>query len=264
MADTTYINGVIDGTDPSSKVYINGIKVSGATDGLSINGEVLAEYRDMVLAESTLLHYWPMDELTGTACEDVEGSEDATLSGALVGKTGKVGPGFYFDGTNDTWQTDSAIDLTSYNKIVMEAIVKYPSYPHDELSWEFGTTFSDAGSFYFGPELSGDSTTFLNGNVGMNYSTYNQPAAGAWHHIVVVYDMSIASGHETKLYVDSALQASTGGSTNNNTGTFGNWKLNVGCRNGASLFCNQYIQHLAMYSSLSEARITAHYARGFL
>jgi hypothetical protein len=214
------------------------------------------DYDTLIMSRSNLLHYWPE---IGT---DIKGGKDITLTGTTQVE-GKVGNARSFNGTSDCGQTAEAIDLTSYEKIVMEWIGKFPSYPHDGLAFEFSpNASSNAGAFYFAPELSGNAVTFLKGDVSYNYANFAQ-ANSNFHHFVAVFDQTLV-GYEVKYYIDVIEQTPSGGSTSSNNGTFGNFKMNLGSRDGTSYFCLQTIERLAMYSSITEDEILEDYNKAFL
>lgn len=227
-------------------------------------------YRDIILARSGLLHYWAFDEASGTTAVDGKGSKDVTLTGAALGTTGKVdGTCAYFDGTDDKGVTAS-IDLSSHQKIVIAGLFKFPNYNNlDDIAFEFGTTFNSAGSFRLDPNCSspsGEMLAFLFGDTVTNGASYDRPD-NDWHHIAIVYDLSISGGagssYEVELYIDGVKQSKNTIYGNNNNGYFGNFAFNIACRNGSSLFCEMYLQHLALYSDLSEDEIYDDYIRAF-
>jgi len=213
-------------------------------------------YDEMVLAESTLLHFWP--ELT----TDLKGGKTINLTGTTQ-VAGQIGLARSFNGTSsDKGQTAAAIDMSAHNKLVVEFVAKFPTYPGDEIALEFGTNFSDIGQFYISPSAGGNLVSHLRGNVNSNYSNYNRVTANTWYHFAMVLDMSL-SGYETAIFVNGAELSRTGGSNPNNTGNFGNYKLNVGCRNGTGVYCQMTMERLAIYTTLTQDRMLAHYNRGF-
>lgn len=223
-----------------------------------------AAYSDVVKAEGTLLHYWPMTDNAGcsTIAEDGPGAITLTVAGATCGVSGQVGTAVSFDGVNDCLSSTSAIDLSAHNRIVVELLWKAPGY--DGVTEKVTVGFAGAGRFLFTQDNTGGNAgsmlALLEGNVGLNYMQMMQVAAPtSWHHLVFDYDMSLATD-EVNVYVDGALVTPTARPANaNNTGTFGNTTFNVGCYAGPVSFANGEMQHVAIYSGLSAARILAHY-----
>jgi len=226
-----------------------------------------AAYRDTIQAD-TPLYYWPMDEAGGaTSLTAAVGGTAINLTGATAGASGQVdGTAVSFNGTTNSGQTASSIDLTAYNKIVVEGLFYFDVFNNtDDMAFETGTWYNTTGSFHFNPNSSspsGSMLPFLWGTA-MNSASYSRPSAVAWHHVAVVWDMS-ASTNEVNLYIDGTLQTpSSRPANNNNTGYFGNLVFYLMNRNGSSLFTQGKVQHLAIYSNLSSDRILAHYNEAF-
>lgn len=226
-------------------------------------------YSDAVTGEASILYYWPMDSCggTGTLTASV-GGVDLGSANVSCGVAGQVGNAAYFNGTSAYAQSVSAIDLTAYNHITVEFLTKPDAYANtDQIGVEFGTGTSANGDFMFTQDnaggLSTDQLPLLSGNVGLSYAQYTKYTAVTWHHVAIDYDMS-KSTDEVDLYVDGVLKTPGARPVNaNNTGTFGNRTLNVMSRNAASLFAAGTIQHLAIYSGLSAARIAVHNTQAF-
>ncbi len=237
--------------------------------GLTSSG-AFAAYRDVVQGETNLKYYWPMDAASGTVETALVGGVNINLgNGAVAGATGRIdGAAVSFDGVNDYASTASVLNLSAYNKVVVEALVYIPSYPTPTTSarniWEYGTDVSGSnGSFYYAGDGGVNGTTAaanvaLLGNTSYSIALYNRQSAAAWHHIVAVYDKSLSSG-EVAFYIDGVLQTATSRPYDfNNTNNFANLTLYLMSRAGTSVFSPGSMQHLAIYSDLSAARIAAH------
>lgn len=226
-------------------------------------------YSDAVTGEASILYYWPMDSCggSGTLTASVGGVDLGSVN-VSCGVAGQVGNAAYFNGTSAYAQSVSAIDLTAYNHVTVEFLLKADTYTNtDQITVEFGPGTSAAGDFFFTQDNAGgfstDQLALLSGNVGLSYAQYLKFSAGAWHHVALDYDMSKASG-EVDLYVDGILKTPGARPSNaNNTGTFGNRTLNVMSRNAASLFAAGTIQHLAIYNGLDSTSIADHAAIAF-
>lgn len=228
-------------------------------------------YRALVAADGALYH-WPMDEASGNFAGLIGGIDlNATAMQYRTG--GKItNNGASLNGATSTSQSASALQLSAYQRIVVESLVFIPNYPLIEINFLFELSAdynANAGSFAFllnggfngaGAKIA----TLEKGNVGTNYVEYARATAGAWHHLALVYDFSQpTAATEMEVYINGALQTPSGASslTNNNTGNFGNYVLNIGSRNGASFFGGKKgIQHVAVYggSGMTAAKILEH------
>jgi len=228
-----------------------------------------AAYSDTVAGTSNILYYWPMDEAGGAvSCAATVGGTAINLTGATAGVAGLIdGTAVSFDGDNDSGASAAALNLTTYNKIVVEGLFYFDAFNNvNDLAYEFGTAYNTAGSFRLNPNSSSPSGTFfpyLWGNSGNNSAAYVRPSAAAWHHVVTIFDMSQAV-NEVSLYIDGDLQTpSQRPNIVNNTGFFGNLSFYLMSRAGTSLWGQADVQHLAIYSSMDESTITAHYNEAF-
>lgn len=225
-----------------------------------------AGYRSTVEVEPTLLHYWPMDESAGvTTLSPAVGGVPITITNATAGVGGQTdGTAVSFNGTSSFGVTNSNINLTAYNKVVVEAMLYVNSYDStNRITWELSPSTvlaGNPGSFYFAQDTTAPAghSPVLRGNVGLSVAKHTTSAPGVWRHVVAVYNMGLAT-NEVDLYIDGVLQTPTSRTTNsNNTANFGNYPFYVMSRGGTSLFSAGQMQHLAIYSDLSPAQILAH------
>ncbi len=226
-----------------------------------VNPVRAASYKDTIQAEPTLLNYWPMDESSGTTLNAAVGGNAINLTGATPGASGQVdGSAVQFNGTNNYGVTASNLNFTGRNKLVVEALMYVDSYTDSiRLGWEFSpSTITNQGGFYYAQDVGAVSEATVKGNTGLNVADYSRPTAGRWHMYTVVYNMGSAT-NEVELYIDGALQAvTTRPFTNNNTSNFGNYQLYLMSRNGSSFFGNGKMQHLAIYSDLTDSQMISH------
>lgn len=228
-----------------------------------------SDYYGTIMAEANLLNYWPMNEAAGaTSLGAAVGGTAINLTGGTAGVSGQTGTAVSFDGTNDFGVTASNLDLTSHNKVVVEALMKYSYTDQGFDGWEFSPNVNSLTTgFMFAPVEASSLTSsnlILKGNGGYNYSFYSRPSADSWHHIVTVFDKGAATD-ETAFYVDGQLQSMVSQpASSNNTNTFGNNLLYLMSRGGTSLFGQGEVQHLAIYSDLGADRILAHYQEAFI
>lgn len=156
-----------------------------------------------------------------------------------------------FDGTNDSLQSASTLNLSAVSSLTLSFWLWWDSFADDDdTAIEFSANaFSNSGTFFVIPN--GGSTNMeigVHGNVGDNYKEYTRPAAATWHHFCQVMNFGASAANETLFYLNGTLQTevATPG-TSNNTGSFGNFTLNVMSRNNASLFAAGRLADLAIY-----------------
>lgn len=224
-------------------------------------------YSDAVEGEGTLLHYWKMDEAAGTSLAATTGGTALTLTGGTLAQTGQVGNAVYFDGVNDSADSAATLDFTAHSRIVVELWLKTTSYDAtDHMTVELGGGILAPGTFFYTQDnvTINQSAGFLTGNVGYSYATFAHPSAAAWHHVVMDFDMSAATD-EVDMWLDGVQVTPEARPLNaNNTAAFVNDTLHVMYRaiGAGQLYSEGWMQHLAIYSSLTGARIAAHYTAG--
>lgn len=228
-------------------------------------------YRELILAEPTLLHYWPFDNDWTAAAGGVNFVRGG--SGPAFGAARQGAAAGQFNGTDDTLVTEAPLDLTAYNAVSIELWLRFLTYDlvNNKMLFEFSNNFIDyIDAFLFasmGANAGDPVTVALKGNVGSSQAFYNLALThmddGAYHHAVIVLDKSLPA-NEVNLYQNAALLAPSSRSTNsNNTNNFGNRLLYVASRAGSSFHSNVLIDELAIYSGvLPEANILAHFNYG--
>lgn len=232
------------------------------------------DYSNMVLAEATLLHYWPMNDAAGcTTIAAAAGGIDMDVTGATCGVAGQNGTAVLFDGNNDSAQTQGlGFDLSAHSRLSVEFLLNITSHAAaDKVTYEFGAGAIANGDFLFTQDNAGGyAGSFLAihaGDVGANGVQVDACDAGEWHHIVVGYDFSRGATAEVDVYMDGALLAQQGyplASNNTGASVYGNSNtLYIMSRSGSSLFAPGTLQHFAIYSELPAARIAAHATQAF-
>lgn len=223
-------------------------------------------YRDTIQAESNVLHYWPMDEpSSATTLAPVVGSASITLGTSTakptMGVTGQVdGTAMQADGVNDF--ASVPLDLTAYNKLVVEFWLWWDAYANDDdMAMEFSENinFVKTGFFIDPNAASGTWRAAMVANVASDCRA-TRPTAAAWHHFAVVFDKSVST-NEVTIYIDG-VQTGAPVQNGDNTNAFGNHTLYLMSRAGSALFGAGRMQHLAIHSDLSADRILAHYNAG--
>jgi len=221
-----------------------------------------AEYKALIEAEPTLLHYWPMQEAAGaTAAVASVGGVNLTLTGGPVcGSVGQLDKAIYFDGSNDFAVSAAALPL-GYSKIVVEGVFRFPALTVSKMAFELGPNAgSNAGTFNYVPRNNNNTqgAGLLRGNVGLSFGFYTMQAADSFHLVTCVYDMT-RSTQEVAIYVDGLAVALEYQTDANNTGLFSAVQLfYLMSRAGTGSFCPGYVSDLAIYTDLSEAKILEH------
>lgn len=233
-----------------------------------------SDYQAIVLAESTLLNYWTLGEALGATSLAASAGGVAITPGAstakpLFGVPGVMtgGTAIRFDGINDFAQSAASIDLTAYSKVVLEFAMSRTAFTQaNAIALEFGTNSASVnGAFGYNADASNSRAQALHkGSVGVASAEYTRPDAGAFALFHIVYDKTLST-NEVSMWVNGVqLTPLARQFNNNNLDAFGNFVLNLGARNAASLFANLSLQHVAIYSDLADARKIAHsIAMGF-
>jgi len=156
-----------------------------------------------------------------------------------------------FNGTSDNLQSAATIDLTATNKLSISFWLYWDSFADDDdVALELSANYNlNAGSFIVLPGDSSNSAFFvaLRGDGGNNSGYFTRPSAAAWHHYLIVFDMSLATNELVAVYVDGSAQSLTRPGNVDNTANFGNYTLNVMSRNAASLFGDGRISDITIW-----------------
>jgi hypothetical protein len=172
------------------------------------------------------------------------------------------------NGTDQSLQSASAIDLTSYAKIALSFWLWWDAFANNnklalELSADVG---ANAGAFQVAPNRtsSADFGVAAFGNVGFNLAGLTRPSGAAWHHYVANLDFTKPSHEVDTIYIDGVSQSLTWSLDENNTGSFGNYVLNVMSRNNAVDFGAGRIAEVAIYADflLGQTQVDSLYNGG--
>jgi hypothetical protein len=224
----------------------------------------VSAYSDAVQADNPFAYF---EDASAAPWNDVEGGTDITITGATANQTGPLAVGdtkaFSFDGTDDFGQV--ALNLSDTAALTVECWVYWDDTDTDnDLLMEHTAAWdTNAGGFIINPSAAAGIEVGINGS-GKNSKIYTAPSALTWHHHAFVFDFGAAAASEVLWYMDRNLQTENSTPfTGDNSGAvdrFANSTLNLMCRNGASLFADGDIAHLAVYkSALSQARVQAHF-----
>lgn len=134
-----------------------------------------------------------------------------------------------FNGTSDYAVTTATLNLSTYNTLTLAGWMWWDVNANDDDSACFFGSSGSAGMFLWIPNHSGSggkAEAQHRGNVGLSGASYTRPSAAAWHHYVLMFDMSSGS-NEVVVWVDGASAPGLGndGNNNDNTSTFGNFLL---------------------------------------
>lgn len=264
-------NNVTGATATGTNYTVNenpvALRVAYTDDDETVYSDVLEvetiAYRDLIQGDSPL-YYWPMDETSGTTMTALVGGVNGTYSNVTLNQSGQVDGGApSFNGTSSS--ASVALDLSAHSKIYVECLVYWPSYANtSETLLEFTSNASTtSGGFAIVPNASNGFFQALHcGDVGSATLNGPRPAAGRWSYVVRCFDYTVASNAEITAWLDGITGhvSSRAGSNNASGTTYANSTLYIGSRAGSSRFApnGAKIQHLAIYSALSEAQIYSH------
>jgi hypothetical protein len=152
------------------------------------------------------------------------------------------------DGSDDTYQVPSLAIGTQFvglhgrliftpdssARIVAEASANYISNSHTFVAYAYSTE---------GGLVCGSHATENN---AVRSRSFPVSGTGPWS---VLYDRSLAGSDEIRAWRDGAPLTGTNIGTTEQTGSFGTHNLNIGARNGSSLYCALKLGSLAIYSA---------------
>ncbi len=214
---------------------------------------------------SNLLHYWTLDELSGSSYTDQMGSTSATCSSCPTAVPGKINVAKDFDRIDDAvsvnndgsynWGTASSFSIEFWMN--QGTGCAGASQPNNEVivgragaGWWIGIMCEPGGN-------SGKLRCYFQGTD--IYST-QVVSDGEWHHIVFVRDNSAG---RWRLYVDGSLDQSVSGSGHSFVASD---PLSLGWFNGPDPGKYRFagvLDELALYDGvLSEGTVTMHYNAG--
>lgn len=250
---------------------INQFYESGRITEYETRTPIDTTYRALVKSD-TPIYYWPLDDLLSTAVADVGTVNLAPVSEIFAPtpqSSGLTGKSFSFNGTLAYLTSNANINLTSYTRAVIEALIYVQAHDGSERTcWEFANApdmFASSGTFRF--DLDGYPTpatpneaALVSGSVGTTAGYNNRIAASSWVHVAVVYDLSLPGVDETQVYHDGILQTRTVSSTSENSGLLGSYPLTLGSKVAHTENANFKMQHLAIYggSSFTATKILQH------
>ncbi|HEX5713921.1 MAG TPA: PKD domain-containing protein [Solirubrobacterales bacterium] len=228
----------------------------------------VSNYSPTVLSTPGLLHYWRMNEASGTSFADSVGGVTATAVGGVgMGVAGGIpndtDKAARFDGANDG--AKATLNLSGKTAITVEFWLKWNAYANDDdLAMEFTNNFNEnAGGFLIDPNAPQQSGSFgvgIGAGTSRNNAFFARPSAGTWHHYAFVLDTQAPAAEQITPYVDGKAVAYA--KLNSGTGAmpFANSSLNMMSRATAGLFGAGDLDEVAIYDrALSAATIDEHF-----
>ncbi len=239
----------------------------GSTEVATLPVRVIASpvsrYADSVTAQPSLLHYYRLDELSGSTINDSAGAANGTYFEPVLGQPGAINgdsdPSAGFTGSVGDpleGQTGSfgeiPMNLSGQTSITVQFWLKWSGYGNnDALAMEFTPNYNEnAGGFIVDPNAPEYGGTF---GVGIgNGSTRNsvffaRPTAGVWHHYTFVLNPTASAESQITPYVDGQVVSYRKESSNTGTGNFANSTLYLMSRGGKQLFGSGSLDELAIY-----------------
>ena len=244
---TGYVINLTDGQGDNVSFVYNWYKTN-ASGNFTVG-------RSVLLGDSTLEGYWPLNNDT----LDYDDTNDGTVNGTtLVNATGRVGGGAHFDGNSDyiTLSGSGILDATSAHSISLWIKTLDNA---NQKTYSQGNSGDNLPLTYIQLGNSGEPLFHLRNDAGTFSSAGNSSTGlgdGEWHHLVGVRD---TSSPFLEIYVDGVP---SGTSATNPTGaiTFDNSLIGAGNNNGFNAYFNGSIDEVQVYSkALSFSEVTRLY-----
>jgi hypothetical protein len=225
-------------------------------------------YQTTILAESALIHYWELDETSGTSAADSKGAVAGTISttapAPTLGAAGIPAGGTSFLFNGDTSTHNSKVSMSSFliGGTAGFAVECWIYFPANAGRNQHVFAFSDSGAGTFSGRIHVQSDDSLQCDVydGANHTINSNGALSltTWHHIVL---NAPKSGTMT-LYVDGVAQTATAalGTPYNLANALPFW---IGGGTTAWFDATFRIDEVAIYNApLSAGSISSHYTAG--
>jgi PKD repeat protein len=254
-------------------VQVTDSKGATATTTLSVHviEHGVSRYGDAVNATPGLLHYYRLDEPSGSSIADSVGESPGTLFGANLGVPGAVNgdpdTAVNFPGDGDPLEGQTGAygaiptNLSSQTSITVEFWLKWDAYGNsDSLAMELTPNYNETGGgFIVDPDAIEYGGTFGVGiGIGSTRNSvfFARPAAGVWHHYAFVMNSQAPAANQITPYVDGQPVSYQKESSGTGAGAFAASTLYLFSRGGTSLFGSGSLDELAIYSGeLSAATV---------
>lgn len=263
-ANMSFVNGAVisvNGPGGGSGVPTGSAFASQGMKGASTTANTASAYQALILAESTLVAYWPFSDATAsTTVKDAKGTNNGTISGnpVLFNAPGRIGAtcaylfsNQFFTGGPVTVNRPVQDDFTLEAWIMLSENITGASggnwyQGQGIIGFDVsGTTNDWALVLINGNKLAGGT-----GNPDVTATGTQNLLDGAWHHVAMT---RVKSSGLCTLYVDGVAQGTvTGGTQSLNAAT----TVQIGGFQG-------FIADVAAYSSvLTVSDLQAHAAAG--
>lgn len=221
----------------------------GSTAGAGGGSLPQVDYKALILAESGLIHYWPMDDAAGTTVADAVG-------GGFTGTASVSG----FPGRSLVNDGKTARRL-AFGCDINFGAHNLPSPPFTIEFWSLVLTGSNC-AFFGNWDGTNGIMFYMTGNAFRHYAnTSFQPGtAFLYDPGFINYIVGVWNGANSKIYINSVLVSTHSLPSPTNSGDF--WEIGGYANNGGSTWAG-IIQHVAMYNlELSAGQISTHYNAG--
>ncbi|MCP4423252.1 MAG: hypothetical protein GY803_02040, partial [Chloroflexi bacterium] len=255
------VSGAISWTPNASQIGEHSMSVMANNGSDSDQQDFTVEVRNLTGCTANMLHYWKLDETSGTNFKDCYGEQDAAFSGSgspgFAG--GQVNGALDFNGTNQRLITGRTVNPR--NEITVMAWIN----PDDLSSHDRGVVSKEA-AFILEVDSTGNEVSFSLINVGIGITDEFQPnvpantiAEGVWTHLAATYD-----GTKMTIYIngqfidDKTTSVSLVG--NSSESYYIGWSAHW---TETNRYFDGRIDDVAIFEeTLSPAEIQAHYEQG--
>lgn len=227
-------------------------------------------YYNLVMAESSLIHYWPLYETSGTTAYDVvsSGAVNGTIGGTSPPTLGHAGipaggTSYLFNGSgsnSNVSYVETGTFAAGTSTFAVEAWVYLPGYFAGVYpaicGWYLGSTYS--GDLYLTPGTPGGFQYYLYDG-GAKTGSASGVSSGAWRHLFANIDGSVAMN----LYVDGVKTAGPSIGTPYNTSNGLPWWIGSSGSTSGYVDASFPISNVAIYgANLSDTDVLLHYTTG--
>jgi hypothetical protein len=231
---------------------------------------VVAQYAAAILAETSLIGYWRLDDPDNTSFYSVPLYSES-VAGNKLGVFGTVhnrvkGPfhgndsyAVWLDGTNSSYLYggEGFVPPAGASPFSVEFWVKSEEVATEQIIFSY-TTVGGSGNHGWYVELYTSNTIRLNGGAGFTADNVYGALHFGWHHIVVVYDGSTTITHFVDGVPCGTPQTITAFNTVGSLST-----MHIGDGNSSTNLRGS-VAHVAVYNvALTGAQILAHYLAAF-
>ena len=203
----------------------------------------LAAYQFVVLGEVTgtvtsadVIAYWDFSS-DSNGVTDVSGNFHSLNNSGVAISNGAA----FFDGTQASFRTASALDLRGKAGLTVEFFMRTPVTDRLMMILEHSANAgANNGAFFFDANDIGLAGAVCNtyqcaGDWNVQNTAAGALSGGGWHHVAMVFDPSKAAGQRKAFYFDGIAQGTFAGYGGDTFTDFANDVLYIGSRADASL-----------------------------